>query len=85
MTGCGKSALTKAVAKVAKFPVISLAPSVLMRKYVGETSQLIKAVFSLALKMQPCLIFIDEMDSMFQVDVLNIIIVFSFFTSSKIL
>ena len=46
--------------------MITITPSNLLRKYVGETSQLMKAVFSLSKKLSPCIIFIDEMDSMFR-------------------
>ena len=32
-------------------------------KYYGESQKLAQAVFSLARKIQPCIIFIDEIDS----------------------
>lgn len=38
----------------------------LLRKYLGDTSQLTKAIFTAASKMEPCIVFIDEMDSMFR-------------------
>ena len=62
----GKSALIRSLAKHLNVPMIQVTPSLLLRKYVGETSQLTKAVFSLATKMQPCLLFCDEMDSLFR-------------------
>jgi ATP-dependent 26S proteasome regulatory subunit len=46
-------------------PMLSVAPSLLLRMYVGETPRLTKALFTLAAKLQPCLIFIDEADSLF--------------------
>ena len=64
--GCGKTALAKSFCKRLNIPMISITPSVLLRKYVGETSQLIKALFSLSIKLAPCMLFIDEMDSMFR-------------------
>eukprot|EP01035_Chromulina_nebulosa_P029457 gene29457-39043_t len=64
--GCGKSALVRGLCKQFKVPMIQLTPSLLLRKYVGETSQLTKAVFSLAAKLQPCILFCDEMDSLFR-------------------
>ena len=64
--GCGKSALAKALAKSGNIPMLSISPSLLLRKYVGETSQLTRAIFSLAFKIQPCILFIDEMDSLFR-------------------
>jgi len=64
--GCGKSALARALAKSGNVPMLSISPSLLLRKYVGETSQLTRAIFSLAFKIQPCILFIDEMDSLFR-------------------
>ena len=62
----GKSALVRGLCKQLKVPMIQVTPSLLLRKYVGETSQLTKAVFSLAAKLQPCVLFCDEMDSLFR-------------------
>jgi SpoVK/Ycf46/Vps4 family AAA+-type ATPase len=45
--------------------MLNVAPSLLLRMYVGETPRLTKALFTLAAKLQPCLIFIDEADSLF--------------------
>ena len=64
--GCGKSALVRALAKRMNIPVLPLQPSSLLRKYVGESSQLCKAVFTLADKLSPCILFLDEMDSLFR-------------------
>jgi SpoVK/Ycf46/Vps4 family AAA+-type ATPase len=36
----------------------------LMDKYVGETEKLSRALFTLAQKLQPCIIFIDEIDAL---------------------
>lgn len=64
LIGCGKTALAKSFGKRTNVPMLSISPSSLLRKYVGETSQLLKAVFSLARKLAPCVIFVDEMDSL---------------------
>lgn len=64
--GCGKSFLVRSLAKEKGIPILTISPSTLLRKYVGETSQLVKACFSLARKLQPCILFIDEMDSLFR-------------------
>jgi SpoVK/Ycf46/Vps4 family AAA+-type ATPase len=64
--GCGKTMLCRASAKRANIPLIHITPSILLRKWVGETNQLTKAVFTLAEKLQPCILFVDEMDSLFR-------------------
>jgi hypothetical protein len=64
--GNGKTALILGMAKKLQWPIISITPSTLLRKYVGDTSLLTKAVFSLAKKLSPCIIFVDEMDSLFR-------------------
>ena len=51
---------------VTQLPMIRVVPSLLLRKYVGETSAMTKAVFSAAKKLQPCLLFVDEMDALFR-------------------
>lgn len=64
--GCGKTALTRSLSKKCGLPMIQLSPSTLLRKWVGDTSQLTKAIFTLCHKLQPCLLFIDEMDGLFR-------------------
>ena len=50
--GCGKSTIARALGKTVRLPIISVTPSMLLRKWVGETSQLVKAMFSLSRKLQ---------------------------------
>lgn len=57
--------LARALCRHLKLPMITVTPSLLLRMYVGETSRLTKALFTLAQKLQPCLLFIDEADSLF--------------------
>eukprot|EP00596_Hydrurales_sp_CCMP1899_P005552 CAMPEP_0119034480 /NCGR_PEP_ID=MMETSP1177-20130426/1468_1 /TAXON_ID=2985 /ORGANISM="Ochromonas sp, Strain CCMP1899" /LENGTH=418 /DNA_ID=CAMNT_0006991939 /DNA_START=336 /DNA_END=1592 /DNA_ORIENTATION=+ len=64
--GCGKTALVHAVSKKMNIPVIRIVPSILLRKYYGETSMMTNAIFSAARKLQPCILFIDEMDALFR-------------------
>ncbi|CAJ0569151.1 unnamed protein product, partial [Mesorhabditis spiculigera] len=61
--GCGKTLLAKAVAKSSGCRFINLQVSDLTDKWYGESQKLAAAVFSVALKFQPCIIFIDEIDS----------------------
>uniref|UniRef100_A0AAY5KIE6 Outer mitochondrial transmembrane helix translocase n=1 Tax=Esox lucius TaxID=8010 RepID=A0AAY5KIE6_ESOLU len=61
--GCGKTLIAKATAKASGCQFINLQPSTLTDKWYGESQKLTAAVFSLAVKIQPCIIFIDEIDS----------------------
>ncbi|KAL4240946.1 ATPase AAA domain-containing protein 1 [Mactra antiquata] len=61
--GCGKTMIAKATAKAAGARFINLQISSLVDKWYGESQKRAEAVFSLALKLQPSIIFIDEIDS----------------------
>uniref|UniRef100_A0A1B6DC69 AAA+ ATPase domain-containing protein n=1 Tax=Clastoptera arizonana TaxID=38151 RepID=A0A1B6DC69_9HEMI len=61
--GCGKTLIAKATAKEAGTKFINLDVSILTDKWYGESQKLAAAVFTLAVKLQPCIIFIDEIDS----------------------
>lgn len=61
--GCGKTLIAKATAREAGTRFINLDVSILTDKWYGESQKLAAAVFSLAIKLQPCIIFIDEIDS----------------------
>lgn len=62
--GTGKTLLARAIAHEANVPFISLALSSLENKYYGESSKLIQGAFSLARKIQPCIVFFDEIDGL---------------------
>ncbi|XP_076459385.1 outer mitochondrial transmembrane helix translocase-like [Babylonia areolata] len=61
--GCGKTMIAKATAKAAGARFINLQVSSLVDKWYGESQKRAEAVFSLAIKLQPTIIFIDEIDS----------------------
>ena len=64
--GCGKTMLVKALASTVNARVLCVSPSTLMRKYVGETELQVRALFSLARKIAPTIIFVDEVDGLFR-------------------
>jgi ATP-dependent Zn protease len=62
--GTGKTMLAKALAAESNVNFIYMSASDLESKYVGQSSKKIKDLFNAARIKQPCIIFIDEIDSL---------------------
>lgn len=62
-SGCGKTLLARAIAGESNVPFFSVAGSSFVEMFVGVGSGRVRSLFSMAKKHQPCLVFIDELDS----------------------
>lgn len=56
--------LVRGMAKQSKFSMLSISTSEVWQKCHGEDEKMVKAIFSLARKMYPCIVFVDEADAM---------------------
>ncbi|KAI8346267.1 P-loop containing nucleoside triphosphate hydrolase protein [Mortierella sp. GBAus27b] len=63
--GTGKTLLAKAVARESGARMLEIKASNIFDMFVGEGEKNVSAVFSLARKLSPCVIFLDEVDSIF--------------------
>lgn len=63
LPGTGKTLLAKAVANEANANFISIKGPEIFSKFVGESEESIREVFKKARQVAPCILFIDEIDS----------------------
>ncbi|XP_060674314.1 cell division control protein 48 homolog C isoform X2 [Ziziphus jujuba] len=62
--GCGKTLIAKAIANEAGVNFIHIKGPELLNKYVGESEQAVRTLFSRARTCSPCILFFDEVDAL---------------------
>lgn len=63
--GTGKSLLARGMSKESGFNMLAVSTAEIWQTCWGEDEKVIKAIFSLARKLYPCIVFLDEADAMF--------------------
>lgn len=63
--GTGKTMLAKAVANATTANFISIVGSEFVQKYLGEGPRMVRDVFRLAKERSPCIVFIDEVKTLY--------------------
>lgn len=62
--GTGKTLLAKALASTARANFISIKGAELLNRWVGASEEAVREVFSKARQVSPCVLFIDEVDTL---------------------
>lgn len=62
--GTGKTHLSRAIAKNSGANMLAIDGADVTHKWVGDTEKYIKAAFSVARKLHPCVLFMDEVESL---------------------
>jgi SpoVK/Ycf46/Vps4 family AAA+-type ATPase len=60
--GTGKTSVARALSKEFGMPFLEVRLSMITSQYLGETTKNIGKVFTLAKRLSPCILFIDEFD-----------------------
>lgn len=64
--GTGKTHLARVLAHESRATMMSVSASQISSKWHGESEQAIEALFNVARKLSPCIIFMDEADGVFR-------------------
>jgi SpoVK/Ycf46/Vps4 family AAA+-type ATPase len=64
--GAGKTHLAKALAKESGATMLEISGADVYQRWVGESEKVIRAIFTIARKLDPCIIFFDEADAVFR-------------------
>ncbi|CAJ1946221.1 unnamed protein product [Cylindrotheca closterium] len=64
--GCGKSLLMKAITNKSNLPTLVVTPSLMQKKYYGESTMRVRSLFSLVSLLGPCIVVLDELDGLFK-------------------
>ncbi|KAJ3162022.1 Cell division control protein 48 B [Geranomyces michiganensis] len=62
-SGCGKTLLVHALAATSPMNYISVKGSEIYSKYLGESENMVRKLFAAARRLEPCLLFLDELDA----------------------
>ncbi|KZT44070.1 AAA-domain-containing protein [Sistotremastrum suecicum HHB10207 ss-3] len=63
--GTGKTLVVRALARESGARMMIIKPSDVMDMFVGEGEKHVRSIFTLARRLSPCVVFIDEIDALF--------------------